>query len=148
MVVWIAIVEENMNKDIKQAIAKGKALREEQDQKLSEKARQAEDQKKIKEAQEKAELEADAERYLAYVPDALTKAIAKRQPSFCLLTCETDNTTKFDALTKLIEPKLKKMGLQFKHTSSTSWVQLSFDPDTGYDAKYYHLEVMVPEEAL
>jgi hypothetical protein len=137
-----------MNKVIKEALAKGKTLREERDQKLAEEARQAEEQKKAKAAEEQARLEADAEHYLSYVPGSLTRAIAERKPSFVLMTFESDNEPKFSALAKLIEPKLKKMGLQFKHTSSTGWVQLTFDPDTGYDARYYHLEVMVPEEAL
>src|SRR5271154_4900288 len=137
-----------MNKVVKEALAKGKTLRVERDQKLAEEARQAEEQKKAKAAAEKAKLEADAEHYLTYVPESLTEAIAKRQPSFILMTWESDNDKRFSVIAKLIEPKLKKMGLQFKYTSSTSWVQMTYDPDTGYDAKYYHLEVMVPEEAL
>src|SRR5271155_611980 len=100
-----------MNKTIKEALAKGKVLREERDQKLAEEARQAEEQKKAKAAAEKAKLEADAEYYLNYVPEFLTKAIAKRQPSFILMTWESDEDKRFSVTARLIEPKLKKMGL-------------------------------------
>lgn len=58
------------------------------------------------------------------------------------------NRGEFYSLAQLIEPKLKDMGLQFKHTSGREWVQVSYDPDTGYDETYLHLEVIVPEEGL
>lgn len=137
-----------MNKTIKDALAKGKVLREERDQKLAEEARQAQAKKEAKAAEEKAKLEAEAERYMTYVPESLAQAVAKRETSFTLMTFESDKGERFSALAKLIEPKLKKMGLQFKHTNSTSWVQMTYDPDTGYEGRYYHLEVIVPEEAL
>jgi len=136
-----------MNKAVKEALAKGKVLREERDQKLAEEARQAEEAKQAKIAKEEAELKADAERYLGYVPESLAKAVGERKASFTLMTYESDKSARFSALAKLIEPKLKKMGLEFKHTSSQSWVQLTYDPDTGYDATYYHLDVIVPEDA-
>jgi hypothetical protein len=135
-----------MNKAVKDALAKGKVLREERDQKLAEEARQAEEAKQAKIAKEEAELKADAERYLGYVPESLAKAVGERKTSFTLMTYESDKGARFSALAKLIEPKLKKMGLEFKHTSSTGWVQLTYDPDTGYDATYYHLDVIVPED--
>lgn len=135
-----------MNKAVKDALAKGKVLRAERDQKLADEARQVEEAKKAKEAKEKADLEADANRYISYIPEYLAKAVGERQASFSLMTYESDQSIRFSALCKLIEPKLKKMGLEFKHTSSTHWVQLTFDPDTGYDGTYYHLEVIVPAE--
>jgi len=49
-------------------------------------------------------------------------------------------------LVALIEPHLKQMELQFEHTSTTDYVYTSFDPDTGYDATLYHLEVKVPDD--
>jgi hypothetical protein len=135
-----------MNKAVKDALAKGKALRAERDQRLAEEARKAEEQKKAKEAEEKAKLEAEVERYLSYVPEYLAKAIEERKPSFSLMVYESDKGARFSTLAKLIEPKLKKMGLQFKHNTTTGWVQLTYDPDTGYDATYYHLDVIVPED--
>jgi hypothetical protein len=134
-----------MNKIVKDALAKGKVLRAERDQKLAEEAKQAEEAKKAKEAEEKAKLEADVERYMSYIPDSLAKAVAERRPSFSLLCCESDKGARFNALCKLIEPKLKKMGLECKHKTTTDWVQLTYDPDTGYDATYYHLDIIVPE---
>lgn len=137
-----------MNKAVKDAIARGKVARFERDQKLAAEAREAEERKKEKEAEEKAKLDEEVERYLSYVPMNLAKAIEERQPSFSLVVFESDQNAKFSAICKLLEPKLKKMGLEFKHTSSTHWVQLTFDPDTGYDATYYHLDVLVPAEGL
>lgn len=135
-----------MNKAVKDALAKGKVLRAERDQKLEAEAKAAEEAKKAKEAKEKADLEADAERYMSYVPDSLAKAVGERKDSFCLVSYESDRGARFSAICKLVEPKLKKMGLKFKHSSSTSWVQLTYDPDTGYDATYYHLDVLVPDD--
>jgi hypothetical protein len=137
-----------MNKTVKEALAKGKVLRDERDQKLAKEAKEAEEAKKAKEAKEKAELDAEVERCLSYVPDALARTIGQRESSFNLVTYESDKGSRFSLVCALLEPKLKKMGLQFKHTSSQSWVQLTYDPDTGYDATYYHLSVLVPEEAV
>ena len=137
-----------MNKVIKEALAKGKVLREELDEKVAEAARIFEEQRKAVKANKDIELKAEAERLLSYVPEALSKAVAVRQASFPIMTYQADHNDRFIAVAKLIEPKLKKMGLQFKHTTSTEWRQLSYDPDTGYDATYYHLEVIVPNEDL
>ena len=137
-----------MNKAVKDALAKGKVLRAERDEKLAKETKEAEEAKLAKEAKAKADLEADAARYMSYVPEYLAKAVEKRESSFSLMTYESDQDARFSALCKLIEPKLKKMGLEFKHSSSTSWVQLTYDPDTGYDATYYHLDVIVPSEGL
>lgn len=135
-----------MNKAVKDALAKGKVLRAERDEKLAKEAKEAEEAKKAAAAKKEAELKAEAERYMSYIPEYLAKAVAERKPSFSLVCFESDQDARFSALCKLIEPKLKKMGLEFKHSSSTSWVQLTYDPDTGYDATYYHLDVLVPEE--
>jgi hypothetical protein len=137
-----------MNETIKEALAKGKALREELDKEAEEKAKRLEEQQRAMAAIEEAVLQNEAERYLSYVPDGLTKAVAERKNSFRLMTYESDKSRRFHALAKLIEPKLKEMGLQFKHTTSTEWRQLSYDPDTGYDASYYDLYVLVPDETL
>jgi len=135
-----------MNKAIKDALAKGKVERAELDKKAAEEAVKRAEKKKADEAKEEAELQAAAESYLDSLPENLAKAVAKREKSFSLMTYGSDKYARFSALTKILEPKLKKMGLQFQHTSSVHWVQLSFDPDTGYDATYYHLEVIVPED--
>jgi hypothetical protein len=141
-----------MNKIIKEALSKGKVLREELDKKAAEEAKKRKEQQRAAEAKKEAELQADVAHYLSCVPKYLAKAVAERKPSFLLMSgFEADvryNNEKFDALAKLIEPKLKKMGLQCKHTTSTGWVTLTCDPDTGYNARYLQLEVIVPEEGL
>jgi hypothetical protein len=137
-----------MNKTIKDALAKGKALRSELDKKAEEEARIAEEQKRVAAAKAEAELRAEAERALSYVPESLARAVAERKPSFSIYSRESDHKDRFTAVCKILEPKLKKMGLQYKYETTSGWVQLTYDPDTGYDAIYYHLEVLVPEEGL
>lgn len=133
-----------MNKVIKDALDKGKLLRDELDKKKEEAKRFAEENKAA-ELAVKAALQVEAERYLSYLPDSLAKAVSERKTSFPLLTLESDYNTKFTALVNLLKPKLEEMGLKSEHTSSSHWVQLTYDPDTGYDATYNHLEVIVPE---
>ena len=135
-----------MNKSIKNALAKGKAMRDELDKKAAEEAEKRAEKKKADEAKKEAELKEEAERYISYIPECLAKAVAKREKSFSLIICESDEEPRFTAIAKLLEPKLKKMGLKFQHTSSTHWVDLTFDPDTGYNARYYRFEILVPDE--
>lgn len=137
-----------MNKAVKDALAKGKVLRAELDQKAAAEAKKQEDEKKAKEVAKQARLESEAEYCMNRLPEALAAAVAERKPSFSLMSRDSDDNADFSRLCALIEPKLKKMGLQFKHTSSEHYVYTSFDPDTGYDAVSYHLEVIVPEEGL
>lgn len=137
-----------MNTVIKDALTKGKFLREELDKKTEEEAKKRENQLKAAADQKEAELQAEAERCLFRIPDRLTEAVATRQQSFSIMSYENDKNDRFSDLAKLLEPKLKKMGLQTKQTTSTHWVQMTYDPDTGYDATWYHLEIVVPDEGL
>lgn len=134
-----------MNKIVKEALAKGKVLRAELDRKAEKEKLALEEEIKVVAVKLEKQLQEEAERYLAYIPDCLVEAVSKREASFTLMTNISDNRERHNRLCALIEPKLKKMGLEFKRTSSTGWIQLSYDPDTGYDATYYHLEVIVPE---
>lgn len=136
-----------MHKVVKEALAKGKVLRAELDKKAEEEAKRLEDEQLAKEAAEKAQYEADATRYMSYVPENLATAVSKREKSFHLVTYESDQSGKFHRLAKLLEPRITKMGLEFRYTNSSHWVQLTYDPDTGYDATYYHLDILVPEDA-
>ena len=135
-----------MNKTIKDALAKGKELRVELDKKATQEAKEREEKKRAEAAKKDAELKTEVERCLSCIPEYLAKAVAERKPSFSIMSCEVDNDVRFSALARLIEPEIKKMGLRSKITNSTGWVYTSFDPDTGYDATYFHFEVIVPDE--
>lgn len=136
-----------MNKTIKNAMALGKAMRAEREKTEAEAAakRQVEAQKKEAERQDR--LLKEAKRHLDEVPGKLSKAVADGKTSFSLFSRNVDDGDKeYSELCKIIEPALKKMGLTFKHSSGSHYVYMTFDPDTGYDAHYYELEVIVPEE--
>jgi hypothetical protein len=139
-----------MNKIVEDALAKGKALRQELDDKAKEAEKKHREQEMVEEANRKVELQIEVERYLSYIPELLAKAVSERKTSFSILSRGNDSTYRFsfNEMAALLEPKLKEMGLQFAHSTSTGWVQLSYDPDTGYDATYYHLDVIVPDESL
>lgn len=136
-----------MHKTVKEALAKGKQLRTELDEKKEIEAKKRQERQKTEEAEKKAALQKEAEYYMSRLPDCLAQAVAERKVSFTLMTCESDcQNNMFEDLYRLLEPKLKKIGLSCKRDYSKEWVYLTFDPDTGYDATYYHLDVMVPEE--
>lgn len=137
-----------MNKAVKDALAKGKQLRDELDKKAQEEALKLQKAQKDKEAKAKADIQNQADRCLAYVPEGLAKAVAERKSSFPIMTYNADKDITFSAIAPLIRSGLEKMGLQSKITTSTGWVQMTYDPDTGYDATYLHLEVIVPDEGL
>jgi hypothetical protein len=137
-----------MNKAVKDALAKGKADRIELDKKTVEAARKRAEKIEAEVAAYQAGLKDEAERCLSYIPDRLAKAVAKREASFSIMTYEDDKDSRYSAVAKLLEPALKKMGLQFRTTTSTHYEILTCDPDTGYDARYYHFEVIVPDEGL
>lgn len=133
------------SKTIKDALAKGKAQRAELDKKAQAEAKALEKKKQEEAAEKEAKLKEEAAYCLSRLPDGLADAVANRRATFDVLTRRDDNDD-FGKLCAILEPKLKKMGLQYKRTSSTYYVHISFDPDQGYDATAYHLEVSVPEE--
>ena len=134
------------SKTVKDALAEGKKLRAELDKKAQEEAR-AQEKKKQEEADKKqAALKSEAEYCLSKIPNGLADAVANRKTTFTIMSCGSENHADFSKLCALIEPKLKKMGLEFKHTTSEYYVHISFDPDQGYDATAYNLEVIVPDE--
>src|ERR1700722_973588 len=123
-------MENDMNKVIKDALTKGKLFRKELDKKTE--AKKRENQLKAAADQKEAELQAEAEHCLSRIPDRLTEAVATRQQSFSIMSYDNDKSDRFSDLVKLLEPKLKKMGLQTKQTTSTHWVQLEIVvPDEG-----------------
>ncbi len=136
------------SKAVKNALAKGKVLRAELDKKAEEETIAANKKKQEEEDKKQAALKSEAEYCLSKIPDGLASAVAKRESSFSILSRSSDDDAEFSKLCALIEPKLKKMGLQCKHTSSQHYVYISFDPDQGYDATSYHLEVIVLEEEV
>jgi len=137
-----------MNEIIKNALEKGKTLRADLDKAKEDELKKQEADRKAKEEKKLARLQSKADRYLSSIPDGLAKAVAERKSSFTIMTYERDHREAYDNLSKLIEPKLKEMGLEFKHTTDNAWVPLSYDPDTGYDETYLNLEVIVPDEGL
>lgn len=134
-----------MNKAVKEALAKGKVLRAELDKKAEEEAKRLEDEQLAKEAAEKIWYETEAERYVSYLPEYLANAVSRRSKTFTLMSYESDQSGKFHRLAKLLEPRVTKMGLEYRYTNSSHWVQLTYDPDTGYDATYYQFDILVPE---
>lgn len=133
-----------MNKSIKNALAKGKAMRDELDEKAAQAAKEREILVKQELARKEKAIRDEAKLCLDQIPDKLVKAVANRKKSFSIVSSE--DYDRLDAIRKLIEPKIKKMGLTLTETKGSGWVQIRFDPDYGYDQTYYELNVVVPAE--